>query len=326
MASVVSEKEEAPRILGPEAQKGHDARRRSGFYAHFLSGPAVLDIGFRGGHPRAEPITANAIGVELDYPGYDGRTLPFPAESQDAVFSSHCLEHIDDYRQALSEWYRVLKIGGYLIIAVPHQYLYERKPTLPSIFNPDHKRLYTPQSLLREIEDSIPIDGYRLRSLRDNDEDFDYTIAPSEHARGMYEIELVLQKIARPVYGPQIGWRKIADLTADRIAAVCAEMMRCEDEGRTADRERLNQILVHSILPPFISIRSRLPNAPLERLRGLISSHIERVPFSARWYLRKYPDLTLNGTVTAAAAHAHFLLHGYFEGRQGSEEDTCFGG
>jgi len=316
---------ESQRILGIEAHKGHQARLRSGFYEKYLSGSSVLDIGFRGGDPLAKPITLNAIGVELDYPGYDGRTLPFPSESQDAVFSSHCLEHIDDYKYALSEWYRVLKIGGYIIIIVPHQYLYERKPTLPSIFNPDHKRLYTPQSLLREIDESIPLDGYRLRSLRDNDDGFDYGVAPSEHPQGMYEIELVLQKIARPPYGPQIGWRQIADRTADRISVIVSEMVRCEDEGRTKNLERLHGILADSVLPPFILLRSRLPDMPLPRLRRLLSAHLERVPFDSQWYLRKYPDLIANGPITSQAAHAHFLHHGYFEGRHGSEVDTCFG-
>ncbi|MFA5015373.1 MAG: class I SAM-dependent methyltransferase [Actinomycetota bacterium] len=38
----------------------------------------------------------------------------------DYVFSSHSLEHIIDYKKALEEWDRVLKIGGYLVIYMPH--------------------------------------------------------------------------------------------------------------------------------------------------------------------------------------------------------------
>jgi predicted SAM-dependent methyltransferase len=53
--------------------------------------------------------------------------LPFPDASQDTVFASHVLEHIEDWAASLVDWYRVLKIGGYMVIAVPHRDLYERK-------------------------------------------------------------------------------------------------------------------------------------------------------------------------------------------------------
>ena len=33
-------------------------------------------------------------------------------ESCDAVFSSHLLEHIEDYPAALTEWWRCVKVGG----------------------------------------------------------------------------------------------------------------------------------------------------------------------------------------------------------------------
>ena len=95
--------------VGTEAAKSVRRRLQDGFYGKFLSGTAVLDIGYRGGNEENVPITKSAIGVDLDYPGYDGRRLPFPDSSQDAVFSSHCLEHIADYATALRDWSRVLK-------------------------------------------------------------------------------------------------------------------------------------------------------------------------------------------------------------------------
>jgi SAM-dependent methyltransferase len=189
-----------PRTLGAEAAKGLAGRARSGFVAKYLSGPAILDIGYRGYGGEVEPIVPHAIGIELDYPGYDGRTLPFTDFSQDAVFSSHCLEHIEDYRGALRDWFRVLKVGGYLVIAVPHKFLYERKTALPSIWNADHKRFYTPASLLSEIEQSLEPNTYRVRHLADNDDGFDYGIPPQRHAGGCYEVELVAQRIAPPFW------------------------------------------------------------------------------------------------------------------------------
>ena len=135
--------------------------------------------------------------------------LPFSDHSQDAVYSSHCLEHILDYRSALREWYRVLKIGGYLVIAVPHHFLYERRRQLPSHWNRDHKRFYTPGNLLREIEDALEPNTYRVRHLADNDFGFDYSIPPREGAVGCQEIELVLEKLKKPFWDLEDGTSRI---------------------------------------------------------------------------------------------------------------------
>ncbi|MBV8974812.1 MAG: methyltransferase domain-containing protein [Sinobacteraceae bacterium] len=188
------------RPVGIEARKVYWQRLESGFFDRYLSGPHILDVGYRGGRAQAVPIVPHAVGVDLDYPGYDGTRLPFPDSSQDALFVSHCLEHIEDYRASLADWYRVLKTGGYLLVFVPHKYLYERRAAPPSALNPDHKRFYTPGSLLAEIEESLPVNGFRVRHLADNDYAYDYEHPITKHPRGCYEIELVVQKLARPSY------------------------------------------------------------------------------------------------------------------------------
>jgi SAM-dependent methyltransferase len=157
-----------------------------------------IDIGYRGSQYYNIPVLNKSIGVDLDYPGYDGVTLPFNTASLDYVFSSHCLEHIDHSVAAIRDWFRVLRTRGHLIICVPHQFLYEKKRALPSRFNEDHKRFYTPGVLLREIEEALEPNTYRLRSLQDNDIGFNYGIPPEQHANGCYEIECVIQKIEKP--------------------------------------------------------------------------------------------------------------------------------
>jgi len=173
-----------------------------GFFESFMSGHVVVDVGFRGDKPDAVPILPHAIGVDFGYPGYDGQTLPFPDESVDTVFSSHTLEHISDYVQTIRDWYRVTKPNGFVVCIVPHQFLYEKRLSLPSRWNPDHKRFYTPASLLREFEEALEPNIYRVRHLRDNDQGYSYQIGPEHHAAvtGSYEIELVIQKIARPTW------------------------------------------------------------------------------------------------------------------------------
>ncbi len=62
--------------------------------------------------------------------------------SFDFVYSSHCLEHLRDAEESLKNWIRVVKPGGYLIISVPDEDLYEQG-VWPSRYNPDHKISFT---------------------------------------------------------------------------------------------------------------------------------------------------------------------------------------
>lgn len=182
------------RKVGPESRKTYQKKIDNGFFNKFMKGNG-LDIGFSGGEKDSLPILETAIGVDLDFPGYDGKTLPFPNNSQDYVYSSHCLEHIVDYKHTLQDWFRVTKINGYIIIVVPHRDLYEKKLDLPSRFNGDHKRFYTPASLLKEIEESLPNNHYRIRHLHDNDFKHNYNDPPEKHGNWEYELEVVVEKI-----------------------------------------------------------------------------------------------------------------------------------
>lgn len=58
------------------------------------------------------------------------------------VHSSHCLEHLRDPAEGLGHWLRVLKPGGYLVITMPDEDLYEQGQ-FPSTFNRDHKWTFT---------------------------------------------------------------------------------------------------------------------------------------------------------------------------------------
>jgi SAM-dependent methyltransferase len=50
---------------------------------------------------------------------YDGRTLPFPPDTFDAVFSSNVLEHVTDLPELLAEAKRVLRPVGIMIHMLP---------------------------------------------------------------------------------------------------------------------------------------------------------------------------------------------------------------
>jgi SAM-dependent methyltransferase len=180
--------------VGQESRKTWLAKHRSGFWERYCSGLGI-DIGYAGYLDGVTPILPHAIGVDLDYDGYDGVTLPFQSKTLDFVYSSHVLEHIDNRYSAIAEWYRVLKRGGNIVIVVPHRDLYEKRRRLPSKWNPDHKVFYTPASLLREVESVLPVNSCRVRHMQDNDRGHDYTQSNEEHSLGEYEIELVLEKL-----------------------------------------------------------------------------------------------------------------------------------
>lgn len=314
----------AMRRIGEEARKGYQRRAESGFFDRYLSGEHILDIGYRGGDPLAVPIVEGAIGVELDYPGYDGVHLPFRDASQDAVFVSHCLEHVHDYRACLADWYRVLKIGGYLLLIVPHKYLYERRPMPPSIMNPDHKRFYTPASLLAEIEESLPVNGYRLRHLVDNDEGFDYTLGADHHARGCYEIEAILQRIDRPAYSDHLELppqQREALSRFDRyFTALVLQRIGRDDDGRAPPFEGLNYLPPFETLQRMLRDRARagstLVGYSTAEIAAALRPILPHVAVDEAWYFRAYPDVAAAAQAGAIeSGRAHFIAHGYFESR-----------
>lgn len=69
----------------------------------------------------------------------------FAAESMDFVYSAHTLEHVVDFKATLQEWFRLLKVGGYLVLYLPHRDFY------PNIgeegANPDHKHDFAPKDI-----------------------------------------------------------------------------------------------------------------------------------------------------------------------------------
>lgn len=52
----------------------------------------------------------------------DATALPFEAESFDAVTLFDVLEHISDHKKAISEVFRVLRPGGYILVSVPNEH------------------------------------------------------------------------------------------------------------------------------------------------------------------------------------------------------------
>ena len=116
------------------------ARRRfsdGAFHARYFVGEGI-DIG---GKP--DPLSqycglfARMTSVRTwDLADGDAQVLAGVADGiYDLLHSSHCLEHMRDVREALKHWIRIVKPGGFLVITVPDEDLYEQG-RWPSPFNP----------------------------------------------------------------------------------------------------------------------------------------------------------------------------------------------
>jgi len=78
-----------------------------------------------------------------DWNDGDAQFLEVVADtSLDFVHSSHCLEHLNDPYEGLHNWFRVVKPGGYVIVTVPDEDLYEQG-VFPSEFNSGHRWTFT---------------------------------------------------------------------------------------------------------------------------------------------------------------------------------------
>lgn len=121
-----------------ETSNSLQLRRARGDFEKYLHGDGI-DIG-----AGDDPLVVH-VGTVRAWDLHDGDAQLMsgvPDESFDFVYSSHCLEHMRSVEEALRNWLRILKPGGYLYTVVPDYILYE-KMVWPSRFNTDHKQSFS---------------------------------------------------------------------------------------------------------------------------------------------------------------------------------------
>lgn len=75
--------------------------------------------GYDIGYNREDWKFPGAKGIDpINGEGYDATTLP--EDKVDYIFSSHCLEHLDDWVGVLDYWKTKLKKDGVLFLYLPH--------------------------------------------------------------------------------------------------------------------------------------------------------------------------------------------------------------
>jgi hypothetical protein len=163
-----------------------------------------------------------------------------------ALFSYRELQDIADYRLAIQNWYARIEPGDYLAILVPHAFLYNRQLSLPSPLRPSQRRLYSPSSLLGEVEEALAPNSYRIRWLGDVDDGYDYTLPLGAEPRGASDIALVLERMVPP------SWRLSATPASTLMPNSAPERVnfepartRVEQDGRVPVRRILILKLDH---------------------------------------------------------------------------------
>ena len=182
-----------------ETNKARERRLQAGWFDKYITGK-VIDIGVgRFESPGgADPVTpdcemhdrhicdAHEMAVYEDF-------------SFDCVHASHILEHMERPTEALQNWFRILKPGGYLIISVPERDSYERKLDLPGKWNADHKTMWIYAGVGNSW--TFNLSEFCQKALP-KAKIVEYHLAVScsnldrlhEHGDGEYSIEIILKK------------------------------------------------------------------------------------------------------------------------------------
>ena len=177
-----------------ETGKARARRERDSFFEKYTVGQG-LDIGC-----GLDPLTPDCDKYDFIFGNKDATLLPEISKQYSWVYSSHCLEHLKDPSAALKRWWEVVIPGGFLIVAVPHRDLYEKRLKLPSHWNRDHKWFFLPEEhvnsftlgLRQLVQDNIP--GGTIEYLLVCNEGW-VDVGADKHSCGEYQIEIVVRKV-----------------------------------------------------------------------------------------------------------------------------------
>ena len=148
-----------------------------------------------------DPISANVERFDIA-DGDANEICKYVHKQFDFVFSSHCLEHMQNPFYTLRQWWNLVKENGYLYIVVPDEDLYEQG-RFPSRYNPDHKWTFT---LLKQrgpniksiniIELISSLKDARILKIEVQDHHYNYNVKNADQTLGeaTAQISFCIQK------------------------------------------------------------------------------------------------------------------------------------
>lgn len=201
--------------MGNECSKAVARRINQPGYIRYFKGKGI-DIGSGtdslgnsdglGKYGQQFPLMTSCRGWDIE-DGDAQYMKGVPDNTFDFVHSSHCLEHMVDPFIALNNWVRITKSGGYLVITIPDEDMYEQGGTVKdgkfhSDFNGDHKRTFTifkyqswsPVSV--NVFDLLSVD-FKIIKVELLDQSYQYGLHRHDQTGGIAEcaIEFVIQKL-----------------------------------------------------------------------------------------------------------------------------------
>lgn len=140
-----------------------------------------------------------------DLPDGDGQYLEgVEAESFDFVHSSHSLEHMQDPKIAMNSWLRVLKPGGYMVLLLPDEDMFEQGVWPSRYAGHDHVTSWTIHKVeswspasINAIDFFSSFDKVEILKIEKLDSTYLYNVTEQDQTRspiGECAIEVILRK------------------------------------------------------------------------------------------------------------------------------------
>jgi hypothetical protein len=209
--------------------------------------------------------------------GREVHRIPAPTiRDADTVFAERRLQDVVDYRATLRDWFGRLRVGGHLVVTVPHAFLHERLLALPSPWSAHTRRLYTPASLSAEVEEALAPNNYRVRFLGDLDRGYDYHLPHHAVPAGECDVAIVLERIEPPEWDPAHPVPVVSGVTPPLPApdfAFVPERTRMEVDRTVAVRRLLVMKLDHlgdliMGTPALERLREVFPDSAIDLMVG----------------------------------------------------------
>jgi 2-polyprenyl-3-methyl-5-hydroxy-6-metoxy-1,4-benzoquinol methylase len=139
-----------------------DAGCGTGYGAHYLSHASKEIIGIDISESALRYARTHFLKKNLKFEVSDLTGLTFENTTFDVVCCFDVIEHIEDYKKAIQEIYRVLKSDGLFIISTPNKKIFSDNQPIPP--NPHHIRefyLSDFQGILRSYFDDVNTYGQK---------------------------------------------------------------------------------------------------------------------------------------------------------------------
>jgi SAM-dependent methyltransferase len=192
--------------MSAETSKAADRRRVQWAFTNRIFKGRGIDIGCGADLLQPEhgfPLIESCEPFDLEHGNAQFIHQYKEEGSYDFVHSSQCLEHMVDAYEALKNWFKLVKVGGYLVATFPDEDLYEQG-TFPSRWNHDHKWTFSINKKkswsyrhIDVLDMLASLENCKIIRVDLIDTNYNYALNNVDQTRGDAEafIEIVLQKI-----------------------------------------------------------------------------------------------------------------------------------